>query len=59
MLNIKISNIDILRFVAHTESITISVWNQRKVHKRRGAGFLGAVKVLPTAIERLKDKGCK
>ncbi|XP_065659340.1 E3 ubiquitin-protein ligase SMURF2 isoform X2 [Hydra vulgaris] len=44
-------------FVAHTESITISVWNQRKVHKCRGAGFLGAVKVLPTAIERLKDKG--
>lgn len=44
-------------FVSNTESITISVWNQRKVHKGRGAGFLGCIRIAPLAIQRLKDRG--
>lgn len=47
------------RYVGKNESLTISVWNQRKVYKGRGAGFLGCVRVTPLAIERLKDQGCK
>lgn len=44
-------------FVGNMESITISVWNQRKVHKGRGAGFLGCIRITPLAIQRLKDHG--
>lgn len=47
------------RFVGKNDSITISVWNQRKVHKRLGAGFLGCVRITAQAIERLKDQGCE
>eukprot|EP00111_Clytia_hemisphaerica_P022419 TCONS_00065893-protein len=43
--------------LAKNESFTISVWNQRKVHKGKGAGFLGCVKVTPHAIDRLKGQG--
>jgi hypothetical protein len=45
------------RYVSRADSITISVWNQKSVHKRRG--FLGCVKLLASAIQRLKDTGCK
>ena len=45
--------------LAKNESFTISVWNQRKVHKGKGAGFLGCVKVTPRAIDKLKGQGCK
>ena len=44
-------------FVGLMESVTISVWNQRKVHKGRGAGFLGCIRITPLAIQRLKDQG--
>jgi hypothetical protein len=43
------------RYVSRADSITISVWNQKSVHKRRG--FLGCVKLLASAIQRLKDTG--
>lgn len=43
--------------LSKNESFTISVWNQRKVHKGRGAGFLGCVKVTPHAIQRLNGEG--
>ena len=47
------------RFLSRSDSVTISVWNSRKVHKRQGAGFLGCVRLNPSTISRLKDTGCK
>lgn len=47
------------RYVGKTDSITISVWNHKKIHKKQGAGFLGCVRLLSNAISRLKDTGCK
>ncbi|XP_048870324.1 E3 ubiquitin-protein ligase SMURF1 isoform X3 [Brienomyrus brachyistius] len=44
-------------YVGKSDSITISVWNHRKIHKKQGAGFLGCVKLLSNAISRLKDTG--
>ncbi|XP_072030008.1 E3 ubiquitin-protein ligase SMURF2-like [Amphiura filiformis] len=44
-------------FVGKHDSITISIWNHRKIHKKQGAGFLGCVKILSHAIQRLKDTG--
>ncbi|XP_033123760.1 E3 ubiquitin-protein ligase SMURF2-like [Anneissia japonica] len=44
-------------FVGKNDSITISVWNHRKIHKKQGAGFLGCVRILSNAIQRLKDTG--
>ncbi len=56
----------------HSDAITISVWNEKKVHKPGGAGgkksssstsapsnsgFLGCVRLLSNAIERLKNTG--
>lgn len=54
----------ILLFVLHsyigkTDSITISIWNHKKIHKRQGAGFLGCIRLLSNAISRLKDTGCR
>lgn len=46
-------------YVGKSDSITISVWNRKKVHKKPGAGFLGCVKIMSNAIQRLKDTGCK
>lgn len=40
------------------DGITISVWNQRKVLKKQGGGFLGCVRILSSTIQRLKDTGC-
>ncbi|OXB82776.1 UNVERIFIED_CONTAM: hypothetical protein H355_000474 [Colinus virginianus] len=45
------------RYVGKTDSITISVWNHKKIHKKQGAGFLGCVRLLSNAISRLKDTG--
>jgi E3 ubiquitin ligase SMURF1/2 len=45
-------------FLSRHDSITISVWNSRKVHKRQGAGFLGCVRLNPSNISRLRDTGC-
>ncbi|XP_070581040.1 E3 ubiquitin-protein ligase SMURF2-like [Ptychodera flava] len=44
-------------FVGKNDSITISVWNHKKIHKKQGAGFLGCVKIMSYAIQRLKDTG--
>lgn len=47
------------RYIGKSDSITISVWNHKKIHKKQGAGFLGCVRLLSNAINRLKDTGCK
>ena len=47
------------------DSITISVWNDKKIHTKKdgivklnnSAAFLGCVKLLSNAIQRLKDTG--
>ena len=44
-------------FLSKTDSVTISVWDDKKVHKKKGAGFLGCVRLMTTAITRLKDTG--
>uniref|UniRef100_A0A8C0Y6T7 E3 ubiquitin-protein ligase n=1 Tax=Cyprinus carpio carpio TaxID=630221 RepID=A0A8C0Y6T7_CYPCA len=46
-------------YIGKTDSITISVWNHKKIHKKQGAGFLGCVRLLSNAISRLKDTGCE
>lgn len=52
-------SLHVFRYVGKTDSITISVWNHKKIHKKQGAGFLGCVRLLSNAISRLKDTGCK
>ena len=47
------------RFLCRSDSVTISIWNSRKVHKRQGAGFLGCVRLNPSSVHRLKDTGCE
>lgn len=47
------------RYIGRSDSITISVWNHKKIHKKQGAGFLGCVRLLSNAINRLKDTGCE
>lgn len=49
----------VARYVGHKDSITISVWNYKKVHKKQGAGFLGCIRILANSIQRLKDTGCE
>lgn len=44
-------------YVGKSDTITISVWNDKKVHKKTGAGFLGCVRLLSNSINRLKDTG--
>ncbi|XP_014270520.1 E3 ubiquitin-protein ligase SMURF2 [Halyomorpha halys] len=44
-------------YISKNDGITISVWNHRKIHKKEGSGFLGCVRILPNAIQRLKDTG--
>uniref|UniRef100_A0A3B3BNX2 HECT-type E3 ubiquitin transferase n=1 Tax=Oryzias melastigma TaxID=30732 RepID=A0A3B3BNX2_ORYME len=46
-------------YIGKSDSITISVWNHKKIHKKQGAGFLGCVRLLSNTINRLKDTGCK
>ncbi|GFN79787.1 E3 ubiquitin-protein ligase smurf2 [Plakobranchus ocellatus] len=46
-------------YVGHKDSITISVWNHKKIHKKQGAGFLGCVRIMPNALHHIKDTGCK
>lgn len=48
-----------VRYIGKADSITISVWNHKKIHKKQGAGFLGCVRLLSNAINRLIDTGCK
>ncbi|XP_073812286.1 SMAD specific E3 ubiquitin protein ligase [Musca autumnalis] len=42
-------------FLGRNDSITITVWNQRKIHK--GSGFLGCVRIPSETIQRLKGAG--
>ncbi|KPJ08774.1 E3 ubiquitin-protein ligase SMURF2 [Papilio machaon] len=44
-------------YLSKGDGITISVWNQRKVHKRQGSGFLGCVRIQPSTVHKLKDTG--
>jgi len=44
-------------FISKSDSVNITVWDDRKVHKKKGAGFLGCVKLQSAAITRLKDTG--
>lgn len=44
-------------YIGKSDSITISVWNHKKIHKKQGAGFLGCVRIMANAIQRLKDTG--
>ncbi|XP_054165031.1 E3 ubiquitin-protein ligase SMURF2-like [Oppia nitens] len=44
-------------YITRTDSVTISIWNQKKIHKKAGAGFLGCVKIMPNDIQSLKDTG--
>uniref|UniRef100_A0A8B9K057 HECT-type E3 ubiquitin transferase n=1 Tax=Astyanax mexicanus TaxID=7994 RepID=A0A8B9K057_ASTMX len=44
-------------YIGKLDSITISVWNHKKIHKKQGAGFLGCVRLLSNVINRLKDTG--
>ncbi|XP_005187435.2 E3 ubiquitin-protein ligase Smurf1 [Musca domestica] len=42
-------------FLGRNDSITITVWNQRKIHK--SSGFLGCVRIPSETIQRLKGAG--
>jgi len=45
-------------YVGKSDTITISVWNDKKAHKKSGgAGFLGCIRLLNNNINRLKDTG--
>ncbi|KAH9419620.1 E3 ubiquitin-protein ligase smurf2 [Dermatophagoides pteronyssinus] len=44
-------------YLTKNDSLTISIWNQKKIHKKHGAGFLGCVKIMPNLIQSLKDAG--
>uniref|UniRef100_T1JG98 E3 ubiquitin-protein ligase n=1 Tax=Strigamia maritima TaxID=126957 RepID=T1JG98_STRMM len=44
-------------YIGKLDSITISIWNHKKIHKKQGAGFLGCVRIMSNAIQRLKDTG--
>lgn len=44
-------------FLSRSDSVTVSVWNNRKVQRREGAGFLGCVRLSPVNITRLRDTG--
>lgn len=46
-------------FLSRGDGITISVWNQKKLHKNSGSGFLGCVRITSSTVQRLKDTGCK
>ena len=49
----------VARFLSRSDTVTVSVWNNRKVHKKEGAGFLGCVRLTPPTITRMKDTGCE
>ncbi|XP_068144787.1 LOW QUALITY PROTEIN: E3 ubiquitin-protein ligase Smurf1 [Drosophila tropicalis] len=42
-------------FLGRGDAITITVWNQRKIHK--GSGFLGCVRIPAVTIQSLKGAG--
>lgn len=51
------SSFPVNRYVSKSDSIEISVWNQRKTNKKKGGGFLGCIKIMSNMIGRLKDTG--
>ncbi|KAL1131163.1 hypothetical protein AAG570_012400 [Ranatra chinensis] len=44
-------------YISKGDGITISVWNNKKIHKKEGGGFLGCVRIMSNTIHRLKDTG--
>ncbi|XP_049826572.1 E3 ubiquitin-protein ligase SMURF2 [Aethina tumida] len=44
-------------YIGKSDTITITVWNYRKVQKNKNSGFLGCVKIVNSLIQRLKDTG--
>ena len=44
-------------YLSKTDTVTISVWDDKKIQKKKGTGFLGCVRLLSAAITRLKDTG--
>lgn len=44
-------------YLGRSDSITLSVWNHKKVQKKQGAGFLGCVRIMANVIQQLKDTG--
>ncbi|OQR72499.1 E3 ubiquitin-protein ligase SMURF2-like [Tropilaelaps mercedesae] len=47
-------------YITNQTSITISVWNQRKMSsKKESAAFLGCVRLKPNMIQQLRDAGGK
>ncbi|XP_060071708.1 E3 ubiquitin-protein ligase SMURF2-like [Ylistrum balloti] len=44
-------------YIGSKDSVTISIWNHKKIHKKQGAGFLGCVRIKSNAIQQLKDTG--
>ena len=52
-------SLSVSRFLSRTDTVTVSVWNNRKVHKKEGAGFLGCVRLIPATITQLRDTGCE
>lgn len=57
MKNVLILNL-FYRYIGKNDGITISVWNHKKILKKKGGGFLGCVRILSNTIQRLKDTGC-
>lgn len=43
-------------YLGRGDGITITVYNQKKIHKKQG--FLGCVRIVAATIQRLKDTGC-
>lgn len=43
--------------IGRSDSIVISLWNQKKVNRGGRKGFMGCVRILPAAISSLKDQG--
>ena len=46
-------------YLGRGDGITISVWNQKKVHKKHSGGFLGCARITASTVQRLKDTGCE
>ncbi|CAI9724182.1 E3 ubiquitin-protein ligase SMURF2-like [Octopus vulgaris] len=44
-------------YIGQKDSVTISIWNHKKIHKKQGAGFLGCVRITSHTIQQLKDTG--
>uniref|UniRef100_A0A0K8U308 E3 ubiquitin-protein ligase SMURF1 n=3 Tax=Bactrocera latifrons TaxID=174628 RepID=A0A0K8U308_BACLA len=42
-------------FIGNNDAVTITVWNQRKIHK--ASGFLGCVRIPADSIQKLKGMG--